>query len=97
MYTVINIDENVYTRLLYSDFPTADNIDRYRIDGAVRKGTPLPQNATNGDIIKAMFQNVEVLCDGYESIFVSIDDRDTSFDVDWWNAPYKYKAESEER
>ena len=34
----------------------------------------IPKDATNGDVIKAMFPN--------ESDF------DTNFDLDWWNKPY---------
>ena len=35
----------------------------------------IPDNPTNGDMIKAMFPN-----EG---------DFETDFDADWWNAPYK--------
>jgi len=42
---------------------------------AVANGTPIPDNATNGDVIKALFPNEH--------------DFETDFDADWWNAPYQ--------
>lgn len=48
---------------------------------------PIPDNATNGDVIKAMFPNVySEECD-YD-IFTTLDG-DTRFTYDWWNAPYR--------
>lgn len=63
---------------------------------AMRNGVILPDNATNGDMIKAMFpyacfEEYEDECryivimraDGKASIVRS------DFEWDWWNAPYK--------
>lgn len=61
----------------------------------IKNGTPLPENPTNGDMIKAIFPNVR-LDDGGEwrHIFWGVQAK-ASFSQDWWNAPYK--AESEEQ
>lgn len=54
-----------------------------------RNGTPIPDNATNGEVLKTMFKpnritrTDDVVREEYE------------FDEAWWNAPYK--AESEEQ
>ena len=68
----------------------------YDLAGAICNGVILPDNATNGDMIKAMFpyacfEEYEDECrhivimwaDGEASIVIS------DFEWDWWNAPYK--------
>lgn len=47
-----------------------------------KKGLVLPKNATNGDLIKALFPNID-------TAFTNVIDLNL-----WWNA--KYKAESED-
>jgi hypothetical protein len=49
---------------------------------SILNGTPLPKGATNGDIIKAVFPNID-------TNFSNVIDLKM-----WWNA--KYKTESEE-
>lgn len=49
---------------------------------AIRNGVILPNNATNGDIMRAIFKEIRYYSDG-------------QLCSDWWNAPYK--AESEGR
>lgn len=54
----------------------------------------LPDNATNGDMIKAMFPNVQVVDTGIHRITVIFGDCHNmmyrnSYDEDWWNEPYK--------
>lgn len=60
---------------------------------AIKKGLPVSDNATNGDVIKAVFPKANVwesagrICvDGHGCL--------KTFSIVWWNAPYK--AESEE-
>ena len=48
----------------------------------IRSGTPLPEDVTNGDVIKAMFPN------SFFGDYVVMGEN-ISFDIDWWNAPYK--------
>ena len=42
------------------------------------KGTPIPDNATNGDVIKALFPDYN---------------KHLSWFFDWWNSPYKADKE----
>ena len=61
---------------------------------ATKNAILLPDNPTNGDMIKAMFPKLEVEIEG---IYVTcwIDEHKwIEFGLDWWNA--SYKAESEE-
>ena len=63
---------------------------------AIAKGVYIPDNATNGDVIKAMYPNAKLiyheqseLVDSY--VTVSLKDCDVYQDYPWywWNAPYK--------
>lgn len=54
-------------------------------------GTPIPDNATNRDIIKAMFPNSEIYTDvvnGIADIEICEDNSELRCSVDWLNAPY---------
>ena len=51
---------------------------------SIGNGTPIPDNATNGDAIKAMFPNERI----YKCQF-GYDFEECSFDEEWWNAPYQ--------
>ena len=60
------------------------------ITQAIKNGTPLPQNPTNGDIIKAMFPNVEVKeKNNVYEIYFGVGTCIQHFNHQWWNAPYK--------
>lgn len=63
----------------------------------------LPENATNGDVIKAMFTKGkvrrEVSCTHDKTVFSFPDGTyfgaECRFNTDWWNAPYKTESEVE--
>lgn len=62
----------------------------------IANGTPISDNVTNGDIIKAIFPNVEIVRQEISSTSNNIVVRDNSFlgainrfHADWWDAPYK--------
>ena len=61
------------------------------IVAAVKNGVPIIDNATNGDMIKALFPNYESRYDPeYEIITGHLDKTHRhNFNLDWWNAPYK--------
>ena len=52
---------------------------------AYKKGTFIPKNATNGDLIQALFPNID-------KAFSNVIDLNL-----WWNAPYKTNKESEDK
>ena len=61
---------------------------------AVQNGIPIPDNATNGDVIKAMFPNTEV--DDYDygkdpviDVYGIDDTEYITLRKTWWNAPYQ--------
>ena len=91
MYTAIC--ENGY---IYDE----DNKD---IAKAIKNGTPIPDNATNGEVIQALFPKLEykyTVIDEYTNkpTFVQIIDGDmilTNFSTNWWNAPYQKGSKNE--
>ena len=55
---------------------------------------PLPRNATNGDMIKAIFPDITIIKRGALTCVRNIDNSDgivgeKYFYSSWWNAPYK--------
>ena len=48
----------------------------------------IPDNATNGDVIKAMFPDFEYVEREY-LIIVKDGFYQKEFSIEWWNAPYK--------
>ena len=62
---------------------------------ALLNGTPIPDNATNGDVIKAMFSDDKVSeFMGYVRILARAgnwfnEGVVAEIDKDWWNSPYQ--------
>ena len=87
MKLVIEIPESIHKKAQDGEL---SEIDSCYISGLVADGKPLPKDATNGDLIKSMFPDVEI---EESKIAVYMKDTDgviSSFgDTDWWNAPYK--------
>jgi len=55
---------------------------------ATKNGTPTPDNATNGDMIKAMFPSTSLhISEKSHTVWVGYEEM--SFRIDWWNAPYQ--------
>lgn len=96
MRLIIDIPEDVYTRLFDNgikdnEITTDDICEMARV---LRLGIPIPDNATNGDVIKVMFPQayiskdinsyvVEIEYDGGDSAF------SRTYPIDWWNSPYQ--------
>lgn len=56
----------------------------------------IPDNATNGDMIKAMFPNVEiytVVINEIVDVEICEDRSELRCSVDWWNSPYRKEQE----
>lgn len=62
----------------------------------------IPEDATNGDMIKAMFPNIKINdIDCLKIIYTGIKHKNViGFNIDatkeWWNAPYKTESEDNE-
>lgn len=93
MEIVINILEKDYECLKKTGQVTYGLVD------SVLRGTPLPQNLTNGDVIKAMFPKAffDDYVNQWDEVESVVMDNEIYFDIDWWNAPYKTESEEKER
>ena len=92
MRVVIEIDEGILEGIVEGGGDIPRNIVRSfqaTIADAIKKGTVLPDNLTNGDMIKAMFPNERI---GHCEDCTDLGDIAT-FDDDWWNAPYREDGE----
>jgi hypothetical protein len=90
-------------------YDTSDKKDKALYNFALSEmmGTPnanaisIPEGATNGDMIKAMFPDAKVNNTKYSYVvevklpYHSKYDTGLLFDKDWWNAPYKKEVEDE--
>lgn len=67
-----------------------ESVDNY-IKSISQKVITIPDNATNGDVIKALFPNSRVDISCARAFFYIREDlkRFVTFDIDWWNAPYQ--------
>lgn len=79
----------------WGKFPTWEDIHERTIDTGKAKAIPIPEGATNGDMIKAVFPNArdwEVKAPNMVSgHYIDLDKCGTIkvFSLDWWNAQYK--------
>lgn len=79
MKLIIDIDENIFTRL-YDNGHDVSVEDELAIETAIRNGTPISDNATNGEVVKFIFTNT----------LDNFIDRTTWVEwYRWWNAPYQ--------
>ena len=89
MKVIVEISTEAYDWLKYG-FP--DEIDaKYALE-AIQKGIPLPDKPTNGDMIKAMFPEIESIDAPLLKVYVMVYTKDHKcmrFDADWWDAPYE--------
>ena len=69
MKVIANIPEDMLQELKDGCFGAKHTL--YDLAGAICNGVVLPDNATNGDMIKAMFPNVQVVDAGIHRITVS--------------------------
>ena len=84
MKLIIDIDKDRYKDVIESR--KHHLLDSYA--QAVANGTPIPDNATNGDVIKAMFPDAEIHIDGND-VFVHHIGFWIKYNIRWWNAPYQ--------
>ena len=83
---IIKIPQKVYEDCIM--IPSVIKDWKDEISKAFKNGIVLPEDATNGDMIKALFPNGSQVKGA--SIYVMNDNKSNVFyDFDWWNAPYK--------
>ena len=83
MKLIIDIPEKIEEYIKdYIPIGAGNNVFCYpdEIVRMIQNGIPIPENATNGDVIDAMFPNVEFVTDVFGGF---------NFPKWWWNAPYQ--------
>lgn len=86
------------TRVYKKDSPDIAENKRF-VRGIIKampvvNAIPIPENPTNGDVIKVLFPNAKVV-ETNTVVGIGIDGT-TTFNKDWWNAPYKAESEDKE-
>ena len=84
MQIVIDISEENYKVMKAS-------VNKSSSDYLILDGTPLPENPTNGDVIKFMFPNMIDSCWERKKYLSDVcgDYTAIEYTENWWNAPYK--------
>ena len=81
MKELIDIPKDDYELLKYDNRQDVITLS-CSLRNVITNGTPIPDNATNGDVIKTMFPDIYSYCGGGKFGFIQ-------FNLDWWNTPYK--------
>ena len=63
---------------------------------SLERSVELPYNATNGDMIKAMFPNLESREKAFEIEITVNKNKIGNISIDWWNAPYRKEGVSKD-
>lgn len=51
---------------------------------------PIPQNATNGDVLKRLLYGKAIITEFIHDVNISVNNTVVGqFDMEWWKAPYK--------
>lgn len=91
MRILIDIPEYDYERIreYYEKNDTVESTYSY-----IYHGTPIPDNATNGDVIKALFPNSDI---EEHRTYMKIVEGDYLLPCayQWWNAPYQKGGKDE--
>lgn len=62
-------------------------------DAPTINAIPIPEDATNGDVIKAMFPSIHMI-EVFPKVHLFINNCMVArIDINMWNAPYKYRKE----
>ena len=61
-------------------------------DAPTVEAIPIPDNATNGDMIRALFPNNKYV-EGEKFVIIQGVTENISLWNNWWNAPYKLESE----
>ena len=92
MKLIIDIPEEVLKTRYYTDYFGCGS---HKLTETLDNGTPIPDNATNGDVMKAMFDVKEIdMCNTY-CVYFPEEDCSHYFFKGWWNAPYQKEDKNE--
>ena len=81
---VIEISDDAYEAITSSGYVVSD----FNMISAIRNGTVLPDNPTNGDMIKTVFPDIALYEKNHDAIEIS-------FNGVWWNTPYERSTDAD--
>ena len=96
MKIVIDIAQEVYTDIKDGYY----NHNVTSMGYAIQHGTVLPDNPTNGDMIKALFPNIKWFINEDDEIFTdhkTLNSNRVALTRDWWNAPYERSTDADNK
>lgn len=81
MKLMIDIDEDIYNDIQSRDWKNGELIfsEEWKV---IHNGIPIPDNATNGDVARAVFGNYVTFCMEQDAI-------QNGENPTWWNSPYQ--------
>lgn len=86
MKLIIDIPEEMHKRIIDGYVPLG--ISKY-----LKNGKVLPDNPTNGAVICMLYPNLKyVIQNGRVITTIGVA---SSFDMDWWNAPYERNTDAD--
>jgi len=94
MKELIDIPKRAYD--MTKEMGNVIDADNEVVAEAIRNGTPIPDNATNGEVIKAMFHDAEIHLDGNDVFFHHMGFW-IKYNIRWWNAPYQKGGANENK
>lgn len=87
---IIDMDDNRYKRIISE---SESYLDYQILLAKLNNAIVLPDNCTNGDVIKTMFPECDADfhfdCFGTADWYSTNLDGRTDFSDEWWNAPYE--------
>ena len=92
MKLIIDIPKCEYDKICKTMLHTSSGNPNFYFESKIAHGTPIPDNATNGDVIKALYSDAKY--DTYFDFIAMTTHTERTvfmsrFDRDWWNAPYQ--------
>ena len=100
MKLIIDIPEEMISLIKDKSVECFNVIHYSQVLDAIYNGTPIPDNATNGDIVQMIFPYYSYERNDYvqsteDYIVDSMEcmEHDLYFAFDWWNAPYQKGGE----
>lgn len=94
MKLIIDIPNKIYNALTHTEFDANLVVDEMR--KSIIHGTPIPDNATNGDVIINIFDVKEIHTMTTTVFTVLQDGTELEFKRSWWNNPYQKGGKEQE-
>ena len=91
MTLIIDIPDEDYDKIKDNSPDAFNYLTSWRLYDAIKNGTQLFDNPTNGDMIKAIFPNMIDSCWERKKYLSDVcgDYTAIEYTENWWNAPYK--------